>query len=295
MTIRPLQILLFFILLPVSAATFARHNPSFSLSRQRVIKQNHDTDTTFTKRHAQDEPVSELVKYKRPTESSKKKPQTDASNYIKPPKKPHFQVYGLSLCNQAGFKCIPVRRGSTWKDLFPNGEQREIAMRLNRTNVSLMYRKWLVVPDDWKTVKYMDLSPFPKHIHPPGGRLLYVNLQVFAFAAYAPDGTLLYWGPATGGKAWCSDLHRSCESAEGVFKIYRIQGADCRSSAYPIVTNGGAEMPWCMHYYRGFAIHGSTLSGFVNRSRGCIRLFDADAKWLNQQFVHYGTKVIVKR
>lgn len=93
---------------------------------------------------------------------------------------------------------------------------------------------------------------------------------------------------------YCSDTHEDCQSAAGAFKIYRIQGENCQSSKYPLDRNGGAPMPYCMHYYKGYAIHGSTLSGFVNRSRGCIRLFYSDAKWLNEDFVRLGTAVIVK-
>ncbi len=168
-------------------------------------------------------------------------------------------------------------------------------MHLNRTNVALKYRHWLIVPTDIKHVKWRDLSPFPYHIKPPGHKLLYVNLKKFGFAAYNSQGDLVRWGPATGGKAWCADLGRSCHTAAGDYKIYRMQGADCKSSEYPLSTHGGAPMPYCMHYYRGFAIHASTLSGFDNRSRGCIRLFYNDAKWLAQHFVKIGTKVIVRR
>ena len=39
---------------------------------------------------------------------------------------------------------------------------------------------------------------------------------------------------------------------------------------------------------------GATMSGFINRSAGCIGLFKADAKWLNHEFVKRGTIVVVK-
>lgn len=213
--------------------------------------------------------------------------------YINQEKLALQEVYGHSLCNNPEYKCIRVKPGQTWYDLFPYDHQREIVMRLNRTNVALQYRTWLVVPKHLKKVSYMSLSPFPQHIDPPGERLVMVDLAKFAFAAYEPNGDLRYWGPATGGQIWCSDLNRTCESAQGTYRIYRIQGADCQSSKYPIDQNGGAPMPYCMHYFEGYALHASTLSGFYNHSKGCVRLFDDDAKWLNEHFMHYGTKVIV--
>jgi len=206
-----------------------------------------------------------------------------------------YASYGGELCHLPGFRCIPVSQGVMWANLWSNEHLREIVMRLNRTNVALRYRKWIVVPDHLKNINYMSLSPLPDHVLQTGHRLLIIDLRVFAFGAYDPEGDLVYWGPATGGKMYCSDTQEDCRSVAGKFKIYRIQGENCMSSKYPIDRAGGAPMPYCMHYYKGYAIHGSTLSGFVNRSRGCIRLFYNDAKWLNKDFVKLGTEVIVKR
>ncbi len=205
------------------------------------------------------------------------------------------ETYGLSLCQNPQFKCIKVRHGRKWYQVERQDYYRDLVMRLNRTNVALKYRDWIIVPRNIRKIHYMQLSPLPQHIKPTGKRLIVIDLRKFAFGAYKADGQLAWWGPATGGKAWCDDLDRSCKSAAGVFKIYRIQGANCRSSKYPLDENGGAPMPYCMHYYKGFAIHGSTLSGFQNRSRGCVRLFNADAKWLSEDFAKIGTKVIVCR
>lgn len=204
-------------------------------------------------------------------------------------------VAARQLCDLIGFHCIQVTSTDSWQKLLPDYTQRQIVMRLNRTNVSLRYRSWLVVPNHVANLNYMSLSPFPKHIKAQHRKLVLVDLSKFAFAAYDANGQLVYWGPATGGRKWCSAKHKqSCLSATGRYRIYRIQGANCVSSEYPVATHGGAPMPYCMHYYRGFAIHGSTLIGFENRSQGCIRLFYDDAKWLNHQFVKIGTEVIVK-
>ena len=203
--------------------------------------------------------------------------------------------YGFKLCEQPGLKCIDVKEGETWYHLFPDKLKREIVMRLNRTNVALKYRKWLVVPATWKEVDYRHYSPLPQHLDTSGHKLLLIDLSKFAFAAYDAKGDQEFWGPASGGKEWCDDLNRSCASVAGKFHIFRKQGEDCTSSTYPIADKGGAPMPYCMHYFNGYAIHASTLMGFVNRSRGCVRLFNDDAKWLNEHFVNLGTRVIVEK
>lgn len=203
-------------------------------------------------------------------------------------------AYFQQLCHNPLFYCRSVQSGETWVSLFPNPKTRELMMRLNRTNVPLQYRTHVIMPRDISKVDYQQLSPLPEHTHTDGHRLLYVDLAKFAFAAYNKQGERVLWGPASGGKAWCEDTKSSCLTKTGRFHIFRIKGKDCRSGTYPLETKGGAQMPYCMYYYRGFAIHASTLSGFINRSRGCIRLFDRDAQWLNQHFVRLGTEVIVK-
>lgn len=209
------------------------------------------------------------------------------------------EAYGRSLCHQPGLHCIAVNPGDTWERKFPDSEQRNIVERLNRTNVPISFRRWLVVPKSWDHLNYNELGPFIGKIDPPGQKLLIVDLRVFAFAAYDASGNLVYWGPATGGDQWCSDSDNNCMTAQGNFKIYRIQGADCVSHQFPLETEsglkGGSPMPYCMHYYRGYALHGANLAGFTNRSHGCIHLFNADAKWLKENFVELGTQIMVTR
>jgi lipoprotein-anchoring transpeptidase ErfK/SrfK len=52
-------------------------------------------------------------------------------------------------------------------------------------------------------------------------------------------------------------------------------------------------MPWAMFFHGGFAIHGSNEVPNYNASHGCIRLYPADARWLNQNVLNYGSTVIV--
>ncbi len=57
--------------------------------------------------------------------------------------------------------------------------------------------------------------------------------------------------------------------------------------------SGGAKMPYCMYFYRGFTIHAGFEVPPHNSSHGCIRVLPSAAKWLNEQFITIGTKVIV--
>ena len=117
-----------------------------------------------------------------------------------------------------------------------------------------------------------------------------------AFAAYSAGGRQERWGPVSGGKGWCTDIGKPCHTAIGRFKVERKQDTECISKTFPL-PDGGAEMPYCMFFHRGFAMHASQLPGF-HASHGCVRMLYNDAKWLNTEFVTVGvkgTEVIVIR
>ena len=202
--------------------------------------------------------------------------------------------YGGDLCGYEEFNCVQIKRSDTWTKLFPNQQEREWVMRLNRMNVPVTNRSWIVVPTDFKDLSYLDLSPFPHQIEGPVSReQVVVDLSDQAFAAYDSSGKLVYWGPISGGKGYCADTQSYCGTVKGTFSIVRKQGSQCVSSKFPLETQGGAPMPYCMHFFKGFAMHGSTLPG-KHASHGCIRLFESDAKWLNESFTKVGTPVTVR-
>ena len=60
-------------------------------------------------------------------------------------------------------------------------------------------------------------------------------------------------------------------------------------------TNGGAKMPWCMHFHEGYSIHAAYEVPQYNASYGCIRVLPDAARWLNEDFMTVGSTVIVKR
>jgi lipoprotein-anchoring transpeptidase ErfK/SrfK len=108
------------------------------------------------------------------------------------------------------------------------------------------------------------------------------------------DGEVVKSGIASGGADYCADTHRRCHTPVGVFRIQNKEGAGCKSSIYPL-GRGGAPMPFCMHFTKYYAIHGSyELSATRNISHGCIRIEPSAARWLNENFAQIGTKVVVK-
>jgi L,D-transpeptidase ErfK/SrfK len=202
--------------------------------------------------------------------------------------------YGGELCAYDEFNCIKVKRSDTWAKLFPNERERELVKRLNRMNLPVKNRSWIVVPASFDDMTYLDLSPFPRQLDEDTKRKqVIVDLSDQAFAAYDASGQLVHWGPISGGKGFCSDTMEYCRTVTGSFSVTRKQGPECVSSKFPLETDGGAPMPYCMHFFRGFAMHGAALPG-RHASHGCVRLFQSDAAWLNKNFAKIGTPVTVQ-
>lgn len=203
--------------------------------------------------------------------------------------------YGYALCDAPGFTCRKLKNRDTWKKLFPNEKYRDMVMRLNRTNLPLFTRKWIVIPDNIETLDYNDLSPLALKYDTTGEPTILVSLSLLAFAAYNKEGELILWGPISAGKDYCADTKASCKTATGTFRVKRKSDEECISGQFPVVSKskrGGAPMPYCTFFFRGIAFHASTLPGY-NGSHGCVRLFLEDAQWLNENFFKIGTKVVV--
>lgn len=203
--------------------------------------------------------------------------------------------YSHRFCSKIGYSCIRVRKGDTWKSLWPNAKQRDIVMRLNRRNLKLYPGLVIAVPNDLLHLDNVDIAPLPYNIKPLKSNAIIISLKTQSFGAYDQDGYLVHWGPASGGKGWCPDINRSCETVTGTFFIHSKKDINCISKTFP-VPKGGASMPYCMFFYEGYAIHAGDLPG-KHISHGCVRLFFEDAKWLNTSFIkvgHKGTIVVVK-
>jgi hypothetical protein len=206
------------------------------------------------------------------------------------------------LCDIPGMTCQRVKAGQTWESLFPDDYERGIVMRINRTNNQLYKGMVIKVPDDLPLADIFNYSPFPLAIEAPEEKVVVIDLAQNAWGAYDEDGSLVRWGPATGGRDQCSDSDESCRTKEGTFRIYSLGSSNCVSTKFPL-PDGGAPMPYCMFFNGGQALHGSP-KGVIrgNESHGCVRLYVSDAEWLRYDFVegpdaynnYRGTKVIVK-
>lgn len=209
--------------------------------------------------------------------------------------------YSHTLCKQKElFRCIKVKRGDTWKKLWPDEQERDLVKRLNRMNVRLTRGMKLAVPDEIANLDLRDLSPYPSSIEATGKKTIVFQPYLHAWGAYDEKGNLLRWGPASGGKAWCPDIKNTCRTVSGEFRMYTKRDETCFSSKFPI-PGGGAPMPHCMFFHGGYAFHGSNTVPGYHDSHGCIRVFKKDAKWLNEEFIelpsrsnrHRGTTVII--
>jgi hypothetical protein len=210
------------------------------------------------------------------------------------------QYYGSGLCNAAGFHCIKVESGQTWANLFPDEQQRDLVQRLNRTYNYLWVGKTLAVPNDLSHPDILNFAPFPKKIEVSEPQII-VDQDKLAWGAFDAQGNLVKWGPVASGSTKCSDSSNSCLTLTGMFRVFNMENEKCVSDVFPI-GKGGAKMPYCMFFHKGFALHGSDDIPGYRASHGCVRMFVQDAKWLNHEFVQMssdknnqkGTLVIVK-
>lgn len=209
--------------------------------------------------------------------------------------------YGTVLCSSPDFKCMKVGRGDTWARMFPDEGQRDLVQRLNRSYNYLWPGKTIVIPNDLAHATLFNISPFPQKIPTENEKLIVVDQDKLAWAAYDEQGTLVKWGPIASGRTKCPDSNHLCLTLTGTYRIFSKENANCKSDIFPI-GKGGAKMPYCMYFHKGFALHGSDDIPGYRASHGCVRLFTRDAKWLNEEFVntatdennHLGTKVVVR-
>lgn len=209
--------------------------------------------------------------------------------------------YGPDLCNYPQFVCIKVGPSQTWEKLFPDEQHRDIVQKINRTYNPLGAGKILAVPRDLNGKTILDFSPFPRQIKGDGNTLVVVDQDKLAWGAYKEDGQLVSWGPISSGSDKCSDSNRVCRTMTGIFHFFSKENEKCKSNVFPI-GKGGAKMPYCMYFHKGFAMHGANDMPGRRASHGCVRLFTRDALWLNHEFVQaanpeqqiMGTQVIVR-
>lgn len=134
---------------------------------------------------------------------------------------------------------------------------------------------------------------FPLKIAATGEKQFIFDPKASAWAAYDENGVRVMTGSGSGGKNYCEDVNEPCRTVTGTFHVYNKRGAECKSGEYPVETYGGAKMPYCMYFFRGFTIHAAFDVPPRPSSHGCVRVLPSAAKWLNEQFITIGTKVTV--
>lgn len=207
--------------------------------------------------------------------------------------------YGIGLCAYPQYECVKVGHGQNWNNLFPDEYQRDLVQRLNRAYNPIWAGQQIVVPKNLSKLTIFDISPFPLTI-PDKEKQIVVDQDKLAWAAYN-QGKLIHWGPIASGRDKCPDSPSFCRTMTGVFRFFSKENQNCKSDVYPI-GKGGARMPYCMYFHKGYALHGSDDMPGFRASHGCVRLFIRDAKWLNENFVEIssdqnnqmGTKVTVR-
>jgi hypothetical protein len=211
--------------------------------------------------------------------------------------------YGAIICHQDNFHCLKVQEGQTWESLFSDRQQIDLLQRVNRMNIELRPGMTIAIPDHLEQLSIYDVSPFPRYIPENGEKTVFIDQHQLAWAAYNESGELIWWGPVSPGSGQCAKEQGDCLTPSGSFRIIRKSDENCISTVFPVRANGeggGAIMPYCMHFWRGFALHGSEeVPGFA-ASHGCVRMFVQDARWLNEEFVDLpgsggktGTRVII--
>jgi hypothetical protein len=211
------------------------------------------------------------------------------------------EFYGKSLCGYPQYNCIKMTGGQNWDKFLPDPVQRDVVQRVNRTYNYLYAGKEIAIPKNLAYLNMFDVAPFPLKLEGEHEKQIIVDQEKLAWAAYDEDGNLVRWGPISSGSDKCSDSNRVCRTLTGIFRIFSKENAKCVSDVFPI-GKGGAKMPYCMYFHKGFALHGSDDIPGYRASHGCVRMFIEDARWLNEHFVELssernqfmGTKVTVR-
>jgi hypothetical protein len=121
----------------------------------------------------------------------------------------------------------------------------------------------------------LGIGHIPKYYKTKGYQTIHIYSSQNRYGAYDKYGKLVKSGPAGLGKM-------GFKTKIGTYFFYTKRGgANCVSHKY------GGKIPYCMFYYKGYAIHAGALKndkGKKNLSHGCIHVSYNDAKWLHDVF-----------
>lgn len=216
----------------------------------------------------------------------------------------HARLYGEMLCQSPGYTCVKIKKGDSWEKIAPDEKKRDLLKRINRMNIEPYLGSTIAMPTNFSDMTIYDASPFPRYIDPTGSKTIYISQKELAWGAYDAEGNLVWWGPVSPGKPYCSDIRKPCKTPDGIFYAQWKEGLNCISSQFPLRNKqggkGGAPMPYCIHFWGGYALHGALVVPGYADSHGCVRMFIEDAQWLNQHFIdlpkngQLGTRIIIQ-
>jgi hypothetical protein len=211
--------------------------------------------------------------------------------------------FSTSLCTKQPDKytCMKVLSKNkkklyiSWCEAFPDGEQRNNLIKINRRNTLIWKNHCIAFPN--KEFTYENYSPLPLASEVKE-KIVIADLKNLAWAVYE-NGKLIRWGAANGGMGRCRETGLfKCKTPIGNWKVIRKEGYVIKSKLYPIECNDKKICGHPMYWYVGFrpqgeGFHGDAHLPGINISHGCVRILKEDAKWLNKYFVEIGTKVII--
>ena len=96
--------------------------------------------------------------------------------------------YGKKLCKSPGYTCYKVKKGDTWKKLFPHPVDRDLVKRVNRVNIPVRGGATIAIPDNLTRLDKLDLAPFPAQIPPRGKKVIHMIHDLNAWGAYDKNG-----------------------------------------------------------------------------------------------------------
>lgn len=158
-------------------------------------------------------------------------------------------------------------------DMAAGQRRAKLVEFLNRTDLQFtQIGDTLVVPQKYD-LDFRAYSPFPRYY--PGGKefdkLFIIDKTVQAFAAYE-NGALARWGVVNTGA-------EESRTPNGRYNFnwkteYRISAESPPGDPW--------EMYWVFNFHdaRGIHVHQYAMPTGGPRSKGCVRLIDADAQWI---------------
>lgn len=108
----------------------------------------------------------------------------------------------------------------------------------------------------------------PSYRDTNGKETLFISISDQAFGAYDQHGDLIRSGRVSTAKS-------GYNTKTGTFtNLYKRGRTDCWSNKYKV------NIPYCMFYHEGYAVHGFHHVPNRPASKGCIRMTISDARWV---------------